>query len=70
MMYGLYFVVCVLGSEHCENRVHFFDEQVRTPMQCITVAQAQLAEWTNKHPNWRVESFRCGKPPKDSGTRI
>lgn len=71
MLYGLYFLTCMVANPgHCVMRQHVFSEDVSTPMQCITVAQAQMAEWSNSHPAWRVERFRCGKPPRDDGTRI
>jgi hypothetical protein len=33
-------------------------------MQCQIgmAAQMQIAKWTNEHPNWRVERYRCQVP--------
>lgn len=71
MLYGLYFLTCmVTNPAHCVMRVHTFDEDVATPQQCLSVAQAQMARWQDLHDQWRVARFRCGRPPKDDGTRI
>ncbi|AWN42302.1 hypothetical protein [Methylobacterium durans] len=71
MLYGLYFMAClVAGPVHCEQRVHIFDESVTTPMGCLVVAQPQMADWQSRHPGWRVDRWRCGKPPTDDGARI
>ena len=71
MLYGLYFLTCLVSNPtHCVMRVHHFNEEVQTPMQCMTVAQPQMAAWQNSHDRLRVARFRCGKPPTDDGTRI
>jgi hypothetical protein len=72
MLYGLYFFTCLVGNPaHCVMRVHAFDEDISTPQHCLTVAQPQMAQWQNQHGDrWRVESFRCGKPPRDRGNRV
>jgi hypothetical protein len=71
MLYGLYFLTCMVSNPaHCVMRVHTFSEDVSTPQQCLSVAQPQMAQWQGSHADWRVERFRCGKPPKDNGTRI
>ena len=71
MLYGLYFLTCMVANPtHCVMRVHTFDEDVATPQQCLSVAQAQMARWQGSHEAWRVARFRCGRPPKDDGTRI
>jgi hypothetical protein len=72
-LYPLYFVTClVTNPAHCVTRVHYFDpEQVTTPMSCLRVAQPQIAQWQNRNGDrWHVETFRCGKPPRDDGQRI
>jgi hypothetical protein len=71
MLYSLYFLTCMVGnSSHCVMRVHHFDEDVATPQQCLSVAQAQMAQWQTTHERWQVTRFRCGQPPKDDGARI
>lgn len=71
MLYGLYFLTCmVTNPAHCVLRVHHFAEEIQTPQQCLMLAQPQMAAWQNSHDRWRVERFRCGKPPKSDGTRI
>ncbi|MGU3539904.1 hypothetical protein [Methylobacterium sp. A54F] len=71
MLYGLFFLTCLAANPtHCVTRVHYFNEEVTTPQQCLSVAQPQMAEWQNTHDRWRVARFRCGKPPRDDGARI
>ena len=71
MLYGLYFTACLIASpDTCEKRVHLFSDEVQGPMACIAVAQPQLADWQNKHPDYRVTEWRCGQPPRDKGTRV
>lgn len=72
MLYQLFFVTCLVGNAgHCVTRIHTFDEAVFTPQQCLSVAQPQMAVWQQQHGDrWRVEKFRCGKPPSDDGRRI
>ena len=72
MLYQLFFLTCMVGnSTHCVMRTHIFDEAVVTPQQCLAVAQPQMAVWQQQHGDrWRVDRFRCGKPPRNDGTRI
>lgn len=71
MLYGLFFLTCLVDNPaHCVTRVHSFSEEVSTPQHCLTVAQAQMAQWGQSHPRWQVTRFRCGKPPRDLGTRV
>ncbi len=71
--YSLFFTTCLASNPaHCVQRQHLFNEAIATPQQCITVAQAAMAKWTadREHERWRVEAFRCGKPPRDAGRSI
>lgn len=71
MLYGLYFVTCLVENPaHCVTRLHAFSDEINGPRQCLSVAQPQMARWVNAHPTWRVERWRCGAPPRDTGTRI
>jgi hypothetical protein len=70
MLYPLYFLTCLASnSAHCEMRVQHFTE-ISTPQQCLIIAQPSMAAWQAGHDRWRVARFRCGKPPKDNGTRV
>ncbi|TXN21831.1 hypothetical protein [Methylobacterium sp. WL9] len=73
MMFGLFFVTCLASNPaHCVMRTHYFDEPVTTPQQCLAIAQPTMASWQNdhEHERWRIERFRCGKPPRDPGSVI
>lgn len=71
MLYGLYFLTCLIENPtHCVMRVHLFEPDVSTPQHCMAVAQPQMARWQVGHGRWRITRFRCGKPPRDDGTRI
>ena len=58
MLFGLFFTACAIGaplnSIDCQTHVHRFDETVQTPMQCVRVAQAQLAQWSLNHAGYRI----------------
>lgn len=73
MLYGLYFTACAMGapigSIDCQNRVHWFSDEVRTPQACLVVAQAQLAEWIQTHERYRITGWRCGVPPRSASNR-
>ncbi|MCJ2019956.1 hypothetical protein MKK84_21395 [Methylobacterium sp. E-065] len=70
MLYPLYFLTCLASNPtHCEMRVQHFTE-ISSPQQCLMIAQPSMAAWQAEHDRWRVARFRCGKPPKDDGTRI
>jgi hypothetical protein len=57
-MLELAFTVCLLASPtHCEDRsLLFFDVSM---MQCALGAQTVLAPWSEAHPRWRVDGYRC-----------
>ena len=72
MLYQLFFITCMINNPvHCVTRAHTFDPELQmTDQLCGRYAQPMMAQWQNTHPNWKVEKFRCGRPPKDSGTNI
>lgn len=61
-MIALVFVTCLqISPTVCEERSLLFSEQM-TPMACLMNAQPHLAEWRATHPDWKISSFRCGRP--------
>ncbi len=57
-MLELVFVTClILDRHHCEER--------HVPFQDVSLmarklhGQAELANWTNSHPGWRLHSWTC-----------
>jgi hypothetical protein len=66
----LILAVCMLTSpESCrEERLTISMEQT-APTQCMIGAQPIIAEWTQTHPKWKVEKWRCG-PAGREGFRI
>lgn len=57
-MIELLFVACLTTSPgDCHEEVMVFFEV--SPMACMMGAQPQLAKWTNDHPDYQVQSWRC-----------
>ena len=63
-MIALVFITCLQTSPTvCEERTMLYQEQM-TPMACLMNAQPELAKWKATHPNWRITSYRCGRPER------
>jgi hypothetical protein len=58
-MLSLLFTTCLLAdTSHCAKRsLPIYDDI--TPMQCMMVAQPEMAEWMSLHPSWYVKEWRC-----------
>lgn len=73
MLLSLFFTTCLVSSPgYCVTRQHLFEHTIATPQQCVSVAQAAMAKWVSdsEHERWRIETFRCGKPPRRVGQSI
>lgn len=66
----LILAVCMLSTPgDCrEERLSVSVEEV-APIQCMIGAQPIIAEWSQSHPKWKVERWRCG-PAGREGYRI
>lgn len=52
--------VCLLAEANTCKNVHLaYSSQSVTPMQCLMGGQAQIAQWSNGHPKWRVKRWKC-----------
>ncbi len=53
--------VCMIDEpERCKDvRLTYMAESV-TAHQCMMLGQAEIAKWTEGHPNWRVTRWTCG----------
>jgi hypothetical protein len=61
-MIVLAFVACLDAEpDQCREYNLMFSENI-TPMRCLMAAQPQLAMWTETHPGWTIDSWRCGRP--------
>lgn len=63
-MFEITFTVCsILHGAQCGGRTLTFEDagQAATPYACMMPAMFQMAKWQEEHPNWRIESWRCGK---------
>ncbi|MCB1353146.1 MAG: hypothetical protein KDK03_10455 [Rhodobacteraceae bacterium] len=59
-MIELIFIACLAsGSGACGERQILSLPDIGL-MGCMTTAQAQLAEWTEQHPGYRVDRWSCG----------
>ena len=68
-VFFLYFTACVANApDTCEGQRLALD--VADAVSCQHAAQPQLAQWIAGHPSYRITAWRCGSPPRGSGTRI
>ena len=57
-MIELIFVVCLSATPtNCEERSLLYTDI--SPMACLMGAQPELAKWTQSHPRWQIERWRC-----------
>jgi hypothetical protein len=57
--------VCTLSMpEQCEER-RISIEWEGTLTRCVMVAPPYIAQWTDAHPNWRAERWRCVYPENE-----
>ncbi|SON55784.1 hypothetical protein HDIA_2243 [Hartmannibacter diazotrophicus] len=57
--------VCLLAiPAHCETEVLAVSADSLAPTQCLMIAPRAIAEWSERHPKWRVQRWRCGPPEK------
>lgn len=58
-MMVLVFTACLVSApEDCRVREMTIFEDVG-PLACMMGAQGELARWTETHPNWRIDRWRC-----------
>lgn len=59
-MIVLVLLVCLAGDAQTCKDVHLsYSAQSVTLMQCLMGGQAQIAQWSNGHPKWRVKRWKC-----------
>jgi hypothetical protein len=69
-MIELVFSACLIADPMTCKDVHLtYQAQQVTLMECALYGQAEMAQWTNLHPQWRVGRFRCA-PARIAGTEI
>lgn len=59
-MLVLFLTACMYAdTKHCqEQHLTIYDDI--TPNQCMVIAQAELAQWSEAHPSWYVKEWKCG----------
>ncbi|WP_172329894.1 hypothetical protein [Mangrovicoccus sp. HB161399] len=57
-MIELVFIACfATGDGHCENRSLLYQDIGM--MTCMVHGQSELAQWTQTHPGWQIDSWKC-----------
>ena len=57
----LILAICMLNTPStCREERVAVSTEATAPMQCMIGAQPIIAEWTQNHPKWKVERWRCG----------
>ncbi len=58
MLIELAFIACMhTAVETC--REEYIRSNEGTLMGCLIGAQAELAQWTNRHAEWQIKSYKC-----------
>lgn len=61
----LFLKICLVAiPAHCETEAMTVSLDNIAPTQCLMIAPRVIAEWTERHPKWRVARWRCGPPGK------
>jgi hypothetical protein len=67
-MIELIFIACLVASpDRCEERAVALLSGVGL-MGCMTMAQPQLALWSEQHPDQRVVRWSCGWVNRKAGS--
>lgn len=54
--------VCMIANPGACKDVHLsFAEESVTPQQCFYFGQIELAKWSEGHPNWTIQRWKCGQ---------
>ena len=58
-MIVLAFVACLdTAPDQCRDYNLTFADEI-TPMTCMMQAQTVLAQWGERHPDWRIGQWKC-----------
>ncbi len=67
-MIELVFIACLAAApDRCEENTLQFLAPL-SPMACMMGAQPQLAQWSARHPKWRIARWAC-RPAGIAGRR-
>jgi hypothetical protein len=59
-MIELIFSACLIANpSHCREVHLTYDAQEVSLMECTLYGQAQLAQWNNVHPQYRIGRYKC-----------
>lgn len=60
MFFHLVMKICLIGSPQvCKDESIRFEGQVPLPFECSRVGMVELAKWSEDHPTWVVNKFKC-----------
>ena len=64
-MVDLILTVCLAASPgNCRDE-HLYFESHGSLMQCMFLAPAEIAKWSERHPAFKVVRWKCAFPGKD-----
>jgi hypothetical protein len=59
-MIELFVSVCLLSDpSRCKDVSLVYTTENLTPMQCLMGAPAEIAKWSESHPNWVAKRWTC-----------
>jgi hypothetical protein len=53
-------IAACLASGDCREVSLLYDPREVTLLTCLVSGHAEVARWQARHPDWRVERWRCG----------
>ncbi len=63
-MVDLVMTVCLLANPSDCLDEHLYFESRGSLTQCLILAPAEIAKWTERHPDRKVVRWRCAFPDK------
>lgn len=60
MFFHLVMKVCLASNpSYCKDESIRFEGSVPLPYECSRVGMVELAKWSEDHPNWTIQKFKC-----------
>ncbi|MBN9244386.1 MAG: hypothetical protein J0I98_16490 [Mesorhizobium sp.] len=64
-MVDLILTVCLSANPGNCREEHLYFESDGSLMQCMFLAQSEIAKWAPQHPSVKVRSWKCAFPSKE-----
>ncbi|WEX88656.1 hypothetical protein PZN02_001159 [Sinorhizobium garamanticum] len=65
---ALVLTVCMLANPNSCRTEHLYFETRGSLFQCMALAPAEIAKWSENHPTLKIVRWKCSFPDKDGET--